>query len=75
MGLSPWGPNVPGKVINHVETIKMKWINDEMDVDFPFSAGFTKQDGTAIKAGTVGRKEIETMQYWVKGVVPDFPVK
>ena len=75
VGLSPWGPNVPGKVINHVETIKMKWINDEMDVDFPFSAGFTKQDGTAIKAGTVGRKEIETMQYWVKGVVPDFPVK
>ena len=46
-----------------------------MDDDFPFSAGFTKQDGTAVKAGEVGRKGIETMQYWVKGVISDFPVK
>jgi len=75
VGLSPWGPNVPGKVINQVETIKMNWINDEMDDDFPFSAGFTKQDGTVVKAGEVDRSGIETMQYWVKGVISDFPVK
>ena len=75
VGLSPWGPNVPGEVVNKVETVKMNWINDEMDDDFPFSAGFTKQDGTVVKAGEVGRKGIETMQYWVKGVISDFPVK
>ena len=51
VGLSPWGPNVPGEVVNKVETVKMNWINDEMDDDFPFSAGFTKQDGTVVKAG------------------------
>ena len=75
VGLSPWGPNVPGEVVNKVETVKINWINDEMDDDFPFSAGFTKQDGTVVKAGEVGRQGIETMQYWVKGVISDFPVK
>lgn len=75
VGLSPWGPNVPGAVVNKVETVKMEWINDQMDADFPFSAGFTKQDGTRVPAGEVGRSEIEQMQYFVEGVVAEFPTR
>ena len=75
VGLSPWGKNVPGEVINKVETIKMNWINDEMDRWYPFSQGITKQDGTKIKAGVIKRPELETMQYYVEGVGVPFPVK
>lgn len=74
VGLSPWGKNVPGEVVNKVETVKMNWINDEMDTWFPFSQGVTKQDGTKVPAGTIKRPELETMQYYVKGVVTQFPI-
>ncbi len=75
VGLSPWGKNVPGEVINKVETVKMNWINDEMDTWYPFSQGVTKQDGTKIEAGVLKRPELETMQYFVKGVASPFPIK
>jgi len=35
VGLSPWGENVPGKVVNVVENIKMDWIGDKHDAFFP----------------------------------------
>lgn len=83
VGLSPWGKNVPGKVVNHVETVKMDWVNDNMPNYFPFTEGFTKQDGSVVKAGEFGwkgdtsdssqRREIESMQYFVKGVGTPFP--
>ena len=75
VGLSPWGKNVPGEVVNKVETIKMNWINDEMDEWFPFSAGFTKQDGEKVPEGVVKRPELETMMFYVDGVTGQFPVK
>jgi len=73
VGLSPWGVNVPGKVVNHVETIKMNWINDEMDIYFPFSQGVTKKDGTKIPAGEIKRHALETMDFFVEGIVNKFP--
>ena len=75
VGLSPWGKNVPGEVVNKVETIKMNWINDEMDDWYPFSKGVTKQDGTKVSAGVIKRPELESMQYFVKGIVQSFPGK
>ena len=74
VGLSPWGVNVPGDVINKVETIKMDWINDKFDTWYPFSQGVTKQDGTKIPAGAIKRPELETMQYYVEGVAVPFPL-
>jgi len=68
VGLSPWGENVPGKVVNSVENVKMDWVNDKMDKWYPFSAGVTTQDGTVIPAGAIKRGELETMNYYVKGV-------
>ena len=75
VGLSPWGKNVPGSVINVVETVKMNWINDNMGTYFPFDQGITKQDGSTISAGVLKRPELESMQYFVKGVVNNFPVQ
>tara|TARA_B000000532_G_C18859325_1_gene403350 strand:+ start:168 stop:1238 length:1071 start_codon:yes stop_codon:yes gene_type:complete len=75
VGLSPWGKNVPGEVVNKVETVKMDWINDKMDTWYPFSEGVTKQDGSKIKAGVMKRPELETMQFFVKGVNSPFPTK
>jgi basic membrane protein A len=75
VGLSPWGKNVPGSVVNKVETVKMEWINDNMDEWYPFSQGITKQDGTKIPAGKIKRAELETMQYFVKGIVNKFPTQ
>jgi basic membrane lipoprotein Med (substrate-binding protein (PBP1-ABC) superfamily) len=75
VGLSPWGINVPGKVVNKVETIRMNWINDELDEWYPFSQGITKQDGSTISAGTLKRPELETMQYFVKGIANKFPTQ
>ena len=75
VGLSPWGKNVPGEVVNKVETIKMNWINDELDTWYPFSEGVVKQDGSVIDAGVIKRPELETMQFFVKGVTSKFPVK
>jgi basic membrane lipoprotein Med (substrate-binding protein (PBP1-ABC) superfamily) len=68
VGLSPWGVNVPGKVINAVETIKMNWVNDKMDDHFPFSLGITKQDGSKVAAGEIKRFQLDTMNYYVEGV-------
>jgi hypothetical protein len=59
--------------VNAVETFKMDWINDKYDDSFPFSAGITKQDGTKIPAGVINRPELESMQYFVKGIVNKFP--
>ena len=75
VGLSPWGKNVPGDVVNKVETVKMNWINDEMGTYFPFDQGITKADGSKIGPGKLARPELETMQYFVKGVVSPFPIK
>ncbi len=68
VGLSPWGVNVPGEVVNVVETIKMNWIGDKYDAFYPFSHGVTKQDGTVIPAGEIKRQQLDTMQYYVEGV-------
>ena len=68
VGLSPWGVNVPGEVVNVVETIKMDWIGDKYDAFFPFSLGVTKQDGTVIPAGEIKRQQLDTMQFYVEGV-------
>ena len=68
VGLSPWGENVPGKVVNVVENIKMDWIGDKYDAFFPFSQGVTKQDGTKIPAGEIKRQQLDTMQFYVEGV-------
>ena len=75
VGLSPWGKNVPGSVINKVETVKMNWINDQMGTYYPFDQGITKQDGTKVPSGAIQRPELESMQYFVKGVASKFPVK
>ena len=61
VGLSPWGKNVPGEVVNKVETIKMDWINDKMGTYYPFDQGVTKQDGSKIEAGVLARPELETI--------------
>ena len=74
VGLSPWGKNVPGEVVNKVETVKMDWINDKMDTWYPFSQGVTKQDGTKVSAGAIKRPELETMQYYVECVVVPLPI-
>ena len=74
VGLSPWGKNVPGEVVNKVETIKMNWINDDLDEWYPFSQGITKQNGSTIKAGVIKRPELETMDFFVKGVSSPFPL-
>ena len=66
---------MPGEVVNKVETIKMNWINDELDEWFPFSSGFTKQDGEKVPAGVIKRPELETMMYYVDGATGKFPVK
>jgi basic membrane protein A and related proteins len=71
VGLSPWGVNVPGEVINKVETIKMDWINDKYDRWHPFSSGLTKRDGTKVYAGEIKRHELDTMNYYVQGVNTD----
>jgi len=68
VGLSPWGENVPGKVVNVVENIKMDWVGDKYDAFYPFSLGITKQDGTKIPAGEIKRQQLDTMQYYVEGV-------
>ena len=75
VSLSPWGKNVPGEVVNKVETIKMQWIQDDLGTYFPFDQGITKVDGSTISKGEIARPQLETMQYFVKGVVSPFPGK
>jgi len=74
VGLSPWGKNVPGDVVNKVETVKMEWINDNMGTYYPFDQGITKADGSMVGKGEIARPQLETMQYFVKGVASKFPV-
>ena len=71
VALSPWGVNVPGKVVNTVETIKTAWLDDELDDFYPFSAGVTKRDGTGVPPNTIKRGELDTMDYFVQGVNGD----
>ena len=66
--LSPWGPNVPTSVKNHVEAEKDKFVSEKYDASFPFSAGFTKQNGTFVPPG-MDRSGVETMDYYVEGVI------
>jgi basic membrane protein A and related proteins len=68
VGLSPWGPNVPTSVKYHVEAEKDKFISEKYDASFPFSAGFTKQDGTVVAPG-MDRSGVDTMDYYVEGVI------
>ena len=68
VGLSPWGPNVPTSVKYHVEAEKEKFISEKYDASFPFSAGFTKQDGTVVPPG-MDRSGVDTMDYYVEGVI------
>ena len=75
VALSPWGKNVPGEVVNRVETVKMNWIQDDLGTYFPFDQGITKADGSKVGKGEIARPELETMQYFVKGVVSRFPVQ
>ena len=69
VALSPWGVNVPGKVVNAVETVKTSWLDDNMDQFHPFSLGVTKRDGTKVPANSIKRGELDTMNYFVQGVV------
>jgi len=46
-----------------------------MGTYYPFDQGVTMQDGSKIKAGVIKRPELETMQFFVKGVASEFPVK
>ena len=78
--LSPWGLEVPQEVSNHVDTIKMNWINDlqetkgvHWDDQWPFSGGYNKQDGTHVAAGSIDRHQLETMSYYVEGIANPFP--
>jgi basic membrane lipoprotein Med (substrate-binding protein (PBP1-ABC) superfamily) len=68
VGLSPWGTNVPGTVVNAVEKIKFDWLDDKYNNHFPFSEGVTKRDGSKVSANTIKRMELDTMNYFVKGV-------
>ena len=75
VALSPWGKNVPGDVVNRVETVKMQWVQDDLGTYFPFDQGITKADGSTVGKGEIARPQIETMQYFVKGVASPFPGK
>jgi basic membrane protein A len=68
VGLSPWGINVPGKVVNAVEKIKYDWLDDKYDDQYPFRQGVTKRDGTKVPVNSIKRMELDTMNYFVKGV-------
>ena len=68
VGLSPWGINVPGKVVNAVEKVKFDWLDDKYDRFHPFSSGLTKRDGTKVYAGEIKRLQLDTMDYFVQGV-------
>jgi len=69
VALSPWGVNVPGSVVNAVETVKTSWLDDNFDDFHPFSLGVTKRDGSKVPADSIKRGELDTMNYFVKGVV------
>jgi hypothetical protein len=52
----------------------MEWINDNMGTYYPFDQGITKADGSTVGKGEIARPQLETMQYFVKGVASKFPV-
>jgi basic membrane protein A len=72
VGLSPFGPNVPADVKENILNEKQKFVDMVYDESYPFSAGFTKQDGTVVEPGMT-REGIESMDFFVKGVVTDYP--
>lgn len=73
VGLSPWGPNVPATVRVKVEQEKTKFVKEEHDANYPFSAGFKKQSGEAVAGASVNRGTIESMDYFVEGVISLYP--
>ena len=71
--LSPWGSNVPAKVVNYVEAEKAKFVSEQYDAQFPFSSGFKTQSG---KNQTINeRLGIDTMSFFVDGISSKFPVQ
>ena len=68
VGLSPWGPNVPEEVVQIIEREKQRFVTEEYDAAYPFSAGYTKQDGTIVPPGA-GRAEVDSMNHYVNGVI------
>ena len=58
-----------------MQRVNSRWVNDKMGTYYPFDQGVTKQDGSKIEAGVLARPELETMQFFVKGVTSEFPVK
>lgn len=71
--LSQWGKNVPDDVVSSVEGLRKQWVAGKKDEWFPFSEGFTKQDGSVVSPNTFKRHEIETAQFFVEGVISKFP--
>jgi hypothetical protein len=70
VGLSPWGPNVPDEVVQIIEREKQRFESEEYDAAYPFSAGYTKQDGTVVPPGQT-RADIDSMSYYVDGVITE----
>jgi len=70
VGLSPWGPNVPEEVVKIIEREKQRFETEEYDAAYPFSAGYTKQDGTVVPPGQT-RTDIDSMSYYVDGVITE----
>jgi basic membrane protein A len=70
VGLSPWGPNVPDEVVQIIEREKQRFKSEEYDAAYPFSAGYTKQDGTVVPPGQT-RADIDSMSYYVDGVITE----
>ena len=70
VGLSPWGPNVPEEVVKIIEREKQRFKSEEYDAAYPFSAGYTKQDGTVVPPGQT-RADIDSMSYYVDGVITE----
>lgn len=70
VGLSPFGPNVPEEVVDIIEYEMSKFVSEEYDAAYPFSAGYTKQDGTVVPPGQT-RADIDSMSYYVDGVITE----
>ena len=70
--LSPWGPNVPKKVVKYVEAEKAKFISEIYDAQFPFSSGFKNQSGESLTINK--RSGIDSMSFFVDGITSKFPI-
>ena len=72
-GLGRWGPNVPAKVVNYVAAEKAKFVSEQYDAQFPFRSGFKTQGG---KDQTISeRSGIDTMSFFVDGILSKYPVQ